>query len=86
VRSLTSEDFWQLYYGLPVFVRAQARQAYSLFVASPDHPSLRFKKLNGPGNFWSVRFGGEYRAVGMRDGESITWLWIGTRQAFGKEF
>jgi hypothetical protein len=53
---------------------------------NPDHPSLRFKKLNGPGNFWSVRIGGEYRAVCRRDGEDVIWLWIGTRQSFGKEF
>jgi len=52
-------------------VRAQSRQAYRLFMTNPDHPSLRFKKLNGPGNYWSVRFGGGYRAVCRRDGEGV---------------
>ena len=68
------------------FFEAQARQAYDLFMANPDHPSLRFKKLQGPGNFWSVRFGGEYRAVCEREGDRVVWHWMGTRQAFGKLF
>jgi len=86
VISHTNEGFWKLYYRLPPLVRNHARQAHALFLINPDHPSLRFKKLNGPGNFWSVRLGGDCRAVGIRSGDNITWLWIGTRQAFGKQF
>lgn len=67
-------------------MRAQSRQAYRLFMTNPDHPSLRFKELNGPGNYWSVRFGGGYRAVCRRDGEGVVWLWVGTRQDFGRMF
>ena len=28
-------------------MRKDAKQAYKLFECSPDHPSLRFKKLSG---------------------------------------
>jgi hypothetical protein len=86
VRSTGNEEFWRRYYLLPEHVRAQSRQAYRLFMSNPDHPSLRFKKLNGPGDFWSVRFGGGYRAVCQRDGENVVWLWVGTRQDFGRMF
>ena len=86
MRSSGNADFWRLYHLLPEQARAQARQAYRLFMSNPDHPSLRFKKLNGPRNFWSVRFGGGYSAVGERDGENVVWLWVGTRQDFGKMF
>ena len=86
MRSSGTDDFWRLYRLLPVQARTQARQAYLLFMSNPDHTSLRFKKLNGPRNFWSVRFGGGYRAVCERDGDSVIWLWIGTRQDFGKAF
>jgi hypothetical protein len=64
-------------------VRAQSRQAYRLFMTNPDHPSLRFKELNGPGNYWSVRFGGGYRAVCRRDGEGVVWLWSGRGRISG---
>ncbi len=81
-----NETFWALYQALPAAVRAQARQAFRLFQQSSDHPGLRFKKLNGAYPFWSVRFGDGYRAVGKREGETITWLWVGTHQAFDKLF
>lgn len=86
MRSTGNEEFWRRYYLLPEHVRAQSRQAYRLFMSNPDHPSLRFKKLNGPGDFWSVRFGGGYRAVCQREGENVVWLWVGTRQDFGRMF
>ena len=86
VKSSGNTDFWRLYQRLPERVRLQARQAYRLFISNPDHPSLRFKKLNGRDNFWSVRFGGGYRAVGERQGENVVWLWVGTRQDFAKSF
>ena len=86
MKSAGNEEFWRLYHLLPEHVRAQSRQAYRLFINDPDHPSLRFKKLNGPGSYWSVRFGGGYRAVCQRDGENVVWLWVGTRQDFGKMF
>lgn len=86
MKSSGNSEFWRLYRRLPEHVRVQARQAYRLFISNSDHPSLRFKKLNGPGNYWSIRFGGGYRAVCQRNGEDIVWLWVGTRQEFGKSF
>ena len=53
---------------------------------SPAHPSLRFKKLKGLHNYWSVRFGDGYRAVCEREGDMVVWLWIGTHQSFDKTF
>ena len=86
MRSRTVRSFWRLYGELPASVQTQARQAYTLFTANPDHTSLQFKKLQGSGELWSVRLGGEYRAVCRRDGATVTWFWIGTRQSFGKDF
>jgi hypothetical protein len=86
VISSGNDDFWQMYYALPEHVRVKARHAYQLFLVDPDHPSLRFKKLHSERNIWSVRFGDGYRAICERNGENVEWFWIGTRQAFGKEF
>ncbi len=33
-----------------------------------------------------MRFGGGYRAVGQRDGENVTWVWVGTWQEFAGIF
>src|SRR5438874_11682653 len=46
-------------------------RAYRLFVQDASHPSLRFKKLAGYENVWSVRINEQYRAVGERRGDTI---------------
>ncbi len=84
--SRATSDFWTLYHALPAGVRRQARLAFLRFRDEPDYPSLRFKKLRGPDQFWSARFGDGYRAVCQRDGEIVTWLWIGSHQDFDKSF
>ena len=56
------------------------------FAHKPDHPSLRFKKLGGCADVWSVRINDQYRAVGRRSGDTVVWFWIGTHNAFDKMF
>lgn len=36
--------------------------------------SLHFKKV---GDYWSVRVGDRFRALATRNGERVTWFWIG---------
>lgn len=55
-------------------------------IPDPRHPSLRFKKLGGYGNVWSVRINDQYRAVGEREGDTIHWAWIGTHNDFDRLF
>lgn len=57
-----------------------------MFAINPDHPSLRFKKLQGSGDIWAVRITERYRAVGVRAGDTIEWFWIGTHNEFDNLF
>jgi hypothetical protein len=57
-----------------------------VFLQDPFHNSLRFKKLAGHENLWSVRVNISIRAVGHRDGETIIWVWIGTHAEFDSKF
>ena len=82
--SRSNASFWNSYRVLSAAAQTQARQAYRLFRENPNHPSLRFKKLNSTLSLWSIRFGDGYRAVGQREGDTVTWIWIGTHQAFDK--
>jgi hypothetical protein len=84
VKSLTRPSFWLLYGALPKAVQVQARVAYALFSESPFHPGLQFKKLAGFPDWWSVRIGRSYRAVGARDGDTIRWFWIGSHSDYDK--
>ena len=57
-----------------------------MFEQNPDYPSLRFKKLQGRDDIWSVRINDQYRAVGVRNGDTIEWIWIGTHNEFDNLF
>lgn len=84
--SKTLPAFWRAYHPLAPWVKARAREAYRLFARDPHHPSLRFKKLGGTEEVWSVRITGQYRAVGVRRGDTIEWIWIGTHNEFDNLF
>jgi hypothetical protein len=86
VISRVRPSFWRAYESLDPRVRAAARRAYSLFAQDPAHPSLRFKKLAGYDDVWSVRINEQYRAVGERKGGTIVWVWIGSHNDFDKLF
>lgn len=86
MKSFTRPGFWRAYESLDERSREAARRAYHRFIQNPDHPSLRFKKLAGHDHVWSVRINEQYRAVGERQGDSITWFWIGTHNEFDKLF
>ena len=79
-------SFWRAYERLTPSVKARARLTYQLFAQNPDHPSLRFKKLHGGVNIWSVRINEQYRTVGVRSGDTIEWIWIGTHNEFDNLF
>lgn len=79
-------SFWRYYDHLDPRIRLAARRAYALFLERPDHPSLRFKKLAGYDDVWSVRINEQYRAVGQRSGETVVWVWIGSHNEFDKLF
>ena len=78
MNSRTTRRFRELFTGLPAQVRQQARQAYRLFRQNPAHPGLRFKQVHTDPPTYSVRVGAHYRAVGILDGDTVIWFWIGS--------
>jgi hypothetical protein len=84
--SETRDSFWILYRSLPSDARRAAREAYARFATNPAHPGLRFHRLNGFPNAWSVRISDSYRAMGIAKGGTISWIWIGTHAAFNRQF
>jgi len=57
MNSTTTEQFWMRYSALPTEVRRHAREAYSLFILDPYHPSLHFKRIHSTRPVFSVRIG-----------------------------
>lgn len=79
MRHFTTADFWDYYDNLPEQIQKVADKNYELLKQNPKHPSLHFKKVN---QYWSVRVGKGYRAVGVEAEEGIIWFWIGTHTEY----
>jgi hypothetical protein len=86
MNSATLPSFWDAYRLLSEETRNSARKAYRLWARNPFHPSLHFKCINREENIWSVRVTRSYRAVGVMDGDTITWFWIGNHREYERFF
>ena len=79
MKHLATSRFWAGLERLPADVQELARKNYGLLQSNPYHPSLHFKRL---GQFWSVRVGRSYRALGVDAADRIVWFWIGTHAEY----
>jgi hypothetical protein len=84
VRSVATRRFWELFQALPSEVQNLAVKNYHLWRRSPNHPSLRFRRLQGGEDRFSIRVGDHYRALGRRAGQTMTWVWIGTHADYDR--
>jgi len=82
MNSFLLPEFLALYRALPESVRQQARQAYSLFQQNPHHPGLRFRQVHPTRPIFSARVGLHHRTVGLRQGNDISWFWIGSHAEY----
>ena len=65
-------------------MQVSARRAYAQFSTGPNHPSLNFKRVDRNDPVFSVRIGIHYRALGLLDGDTVTWFWIGIHDDYAR--
>jgi hypothetical protein len=82
VRSRTTQTFRALRDSLPKPIQEKAKAAYELWSENPDHPSLRFKKVHVKLPIYSVRIDIDWRAVGLLEGDTVVWFWIGSHAEY----
>ena len=82
MNSHLTEEFEQLFAKLPERVQKKARKNYLLWRTNPGHPSLDFKRVHPRRPLYSVRIGTGWRALGILEGDSIVWFWIGSHNAY----
>ncbi|QEH38757.1 hypothetical protein OJF2_73630 [Aquisphaera giovannonii] len=82
MNSHTTRQFRALFAALPSQVQRQAREAYRLFRQNPAHPGLHLKQVHADPLLYSARVGISYRAVCVRDGDTVVWFWIGSHAAY----
>ena len=86
MNSKTLPSFWRNYRGLDEDVKRSARKAYRLWANNPFHSSLNFKCINREENIWSVRITRSYRALGILEGDTVTWFWVGSHDNYERFF
>jgi hypothetical protein len=83
VKSQLTEDFVACFRRLPDEIKELARN-YRLWRENSQHPSLQFKRVNKREPIYSVRVGSGFRAIGLWQGDTITWYWIGTHAEYDR--
>ena len=81
LKHFASPEFWFHYRRLPHTVRDLADKNFQALKAGPRHPSLHLKQV---GDFWSVRVGLAYRALGTTCEGGIIWFWIGSHADYDR--
>jgi hypothetical protein len=81
VNSQLTADFLACFARLPEAVEEQARRCFRMWRDKPD-PSLHFKRIHGQENVHSVRIGLGWRALGLMEGNTIAWFWIGSHAEY----
>ena len=76
-----SPRFWECYNRLPTHVKDLADANFALLKQNPKHPSLHFKQIK---QFWSVRIGLRYRALGVGVPDGVVWFWIGSHTEYDR--
>ena len=80
--SRTTKDFRSQLAALPKPIQDKAATAYALWSTNPHHPSLRFKKVHATLPIYSVRIDRAWRSVGVLDGSTVVWFWVGSHASY----
>lgn len=82
MKSKLTRGFRKRFDRLPTDIQEQAKAAYRLWKVDPYYPSLQFKRIDPEEPIYSVRIGLHYRAVGIWEGDTILWHFIGTHAEY----
>ncbi len=82
MKSVTTERFRKAFANLPQDIQEKTRKAYNLWKQDNFHLSLHFKQVHNEPAIYSVRVGLSYRALGIKEDETIIWFWNGSHEDY----
>ncbi len=82
MNSQLTDEFVACFARLPEAIKTQARKNYRLWRQNSAHPSLHFKKVHAQQDVYSIRIGQGWRALGLLEGDTMTWFWIGSHAEY----
>lgn len=84
MNSHTTESFRKLYDQLPPQIQVSAKNVFEKWQSNPLHPGIRFKQVHANKPIYSVRINRGWRALGIKEGETLIWFWIGSHTDYEK--
>ena len=84
MKAVFQDDYFKHVKRLPDPVRRQTERALVLWRRDPFHASLHFKAAKTKGPFWSIRIGRQYRALALRETDTVEWFWVGHHDEYMK--
>jgi hypothetical protein len=82
MESRTTERFRKSFDILPPKIKIDAKKVFKNWKSDPYHKSLKFKKIHDKENIYSVRIGISWRALGVKDNNTVIWFWIGSHSDY----
>ena len=84
MRSHLTQDFIACFGKLPDHIKRLASKNYKLWQTNPDHPGLRFRRVGRKHPAYSVRVGIGWRALGVKQDDTMVWFWIGSHAEYDR--
>jgi hypothetical protein len=84
VKSELTEEFLACFRRLPERIRRLARKNYQIWRADLQHPGIDFKRVGKRSPVYSVRIGIGWRALGLKQADTMLWFWIGSNAEYDR--
>ncbi|HXQ50806.1 MAG TPA: hypothetical protein VN802_06920 [Stellaceae bacterium] len=84
MNSVANPRFWRCFAALPSEIQRRAQLAFRQWQVDPNHSSLDFKRVHMSRPVYSVRIGLRWRALGVREGDTVVWFWIGSHSDYDR--
>jgi hypothetical protein len=84
MNSVTTERFRKAYAKLPEHIQEQAKKTYRNWKKDLNYPGIQFKQIHKTEPIYSIRITLSYRAIGIKEKNTIIWFWIGSHAEYDK--
>jgi len=84
MKSRTTKSFRKLLNSLSDEIQKQARASYRAWRKDVWSSTFEFKNVHPSKPYYSVRVNYSYRAIGIRNGDEVSWFWIGPHSDYDK--
>jgi len=84
VNSVITVRFRKTYAGLPEHIQKIAIKAFRTWKEDMYHPGIQYKQVHKTKPIYSVRITLSYRAIEVKEKNTLIWFWIGTHAEYDK--